>query len=56
MRKRFKKKARSCPLCKPNKTGGACRWSDKEKDKLKEDEKICLESTKKNFGKHSEDS
>lgn len=47
MRKRLKKKARSCPLCKPNKTGGACRWSSKEQAKLKEDEKACLEAVKK---------
>ena len=39
MRKRFKKKRRSCPLCKPHKTHGACRWTDKERQALKEFEK-----------------
>lgn len=30
MRKRLKKKKRSCPLCKPHKTGGTNRWKVKE--------------------------
>ncbi|MGO9104878.1 MAG: hypothetical protein ACLQDH_02040 [Dissulfurispiraceae bacterium] len=36
-RKRLKKKKRSCPLCKPNKTGGALRWKDKEFGQMKAD-------------------
>jgi hypothetical protein len=39
MRKRFKKKKHSCALCKPNKTGGSCRWSGKEAVLLKEFER-----------------
>ncbi|MBI4262336.1 hypothetical protein HY624_02315 [Candidatus Uhrbacteria bacterium] len=30
MRKRYKKKIRSCPLCKPHKTGHAGRWSKRD--------------------------
>lgn len=30
MRKAMKKKLRSCPTCKPNKTGGGLRWKTKE--------------------------
>jgi len=44
MRKRLKQKLRSCPLCKPQKTHGACRWSPKELERLKEDEKNCREA------------
>lgn len=39
MRKRLKRKLRSCPLCKPNKTGGANRWRVKEFDRLVRAEK-----------------
>ena len=39
MRKRLKKKLRSCKICKPHKTHGACRWKPKEEEKLKEFEK-----------------
>lgn len=39
MRKRLKKKARSCPLCKPHKMRGSNRWKIKELAKLKEFEK-----------------
>jgi len=39
MRKRLKRKKRSCPLCKPNKTGHAIRWTDKEEALLREFEK-----------------
>lgn len=39
MRKRIKKKKRSCPLCKPHKTGGANRWKAKELDRLERDER-----------------
>lgn len=36
MRKRFKQKKRSCPLCKPNKMGLSNRWNAKEFAKIKE--------------------
>jgi len=39
MRKKLKKKKRSCPLCKPHKMGGANRWKAKELVKMKEFEK-----------------
>jgi len=44
MRKRLKKKLRSCPMCKPHKTHGATRWNVKEFDRLKRDEKECREA------------
>jgi hypothetical protein len=40
MRKRFKIKKRSCPLCKPQKMGWANRWDNKEFAKIKEFEKL----------------
>jgi len=40
MRKRLKKKKRSCPLCKSYKMGGANRWKAKDFAKIKEFEKI----------------
>lgn len=30
MRKRYKNKLKSCPLCKPHKRGFAVRWRPKE--------------------------
>lgn len=39
MRKRLKRKLRSCPMCKPNKTGGACRWKERERDALERAER-----------------
>jgi len=39
MRKRYRKKLASCPLCKPDKTGGALRFEAREFLKLKEFEK-----------------
>lgn len=39
MRKRFKKKRRSCGLCKPHKRGLDKRWSAKELFCLKEFER-----------------
>lgn len=30
MRKQYKKKLRSCPMCKPHKTQGSNRWKNKE--------------------------
>ena len=35
MRKRLKKKKRSCALCKPHKMRGCNRWKPKEEAKLK---------------------
>ena len=40
MRKRFKKKKRSCALCKPHKMRGANRWKAKEFVGIKEFENI----------------
>jgi len=40
MRKRLKKKKKSCPLCKPHKMKGTNRWKPKEFAKIKEFEKI----------------
>lgn len=40
MRKRLKKKKRSCVLCKPHKMGWANRWKAKDFSKIKEFEKI----------------
>lgn len=39
MRKRYKKKQRSCVLCKPHKMGLANRWKNKDLVKLKEFER-----------------
>lgn len=39
MRKRFKLKKRSCPMCKPYKMRWETRWDAKEFDKLKRAEK-----------------
>lgn len=39
MRKRIKKKKRSCKLCKPWKMAWSNRWKDKELARLKEYEK-----------------
>jgi hypothetical protein len=35
MRKRMKRKLRSCPMCKPHKMGGAIRWKHKDYVELK---------------------
>lgn len=50
-RKMKKRKLRSCNLCKPNKVGGACRWTPKERVRLKDDEKACRDA----LGKKEED-
>ena len=39
MRKQYKKKLRSCPLCKPHKTMGSNRWKNKEQVLYKEHNK-----------------
>jgi hypothetical protein len=36
MRKRYKKKKRSCALCKPHKMGGDNRWTPKDEAALAE--------------------
>lgn len=46
MRKRYHKKARSCPMCKPYKMNGAKRWNVKEESLLKEFEKEKQNSEK----------
>lgn len=42
MRKRLKKKQRSCSLCKPHKMGGSNRWKPKDELALKEWERDKL--------------
>lgn len=42
MRKQYKKKKRSCALCKPHKMGWDNRWKRKEKVKLDLDEEEML--------------
>jgi len=39
MRKRLKRKRRSCSLCKPHKTAWSSRWKPKEEQALKEFER-----------------
>lgn len=36
MRKMYRKKRRSCSLCKPDKTGHAKRWTNRQRMELKE--------------------
>jgi len=43
MRKRFKKKKRSCALCKPHKVGWDKRYKTKDLDKLERAEKEIRE-------------
>jgi len=42
----YRRKRRSCPMCKPNKTGGAPRWTDKELDKIQRMEKEAKDAVK----------
>ena len=46
MRKRLKKKLRSCAMCKAHKMRGTNRWKPKELSDLKESEKVCREETR----------
>lgn len=39
MRKRHKKKLRSCAMCKPHKMNGANRWTRKDEAGIKEYER-----------------
>lgn len=39
MRKRYRKKRRSCALCKPNKMAGSKRWKPRDEVLLKEFER-----------------
>ena len=47
MRKRLHLKHRSCRLCKPQKSKGACRWKPKDLARLKDDEKACHDAVGK---------
>lgn len=42
MRKQYKKKKRSCALCKPHKMGWDNRWKKKEREKRDLDEEEIL--------------
>lgn len=46
MRKRLKKKLRSCALCKPHKMGWDNRWKPKEEALLNETEKELAAETR----------
>lgn len=50
MRKRYKKKRRSCPLCKPHKLGLEKRWKNKDLARLEEFEREQLEIRKNGTG------
>ena len=43
-RKNYKKKLRSCPLCKPHKTNGDIRWNAKDFNLAKAHKKEILET------------
>lgn len=47
MRKQYKRKLKSCPLCKPHKTGDAIRWTKKEQLAMKLAEKEIRENESK---------
>ena len=42
MRKRFKKKKRSCAMCKPHKMGWDNRWKHKDRQRIEHDEEEIL--------------
>jgi hypothetical protein len=42
----YKKKRRSCPMCKPNKMGSEPCWTAKDFEKLKRMEKEARDATK----------
>jgi len=44
-RKAYRKKRRSCPLCKPHKMGIAKRWKPREEHALRRAERECREAT-----------
>lgn len=44
MGKVYKRKKRSCPMCKPHKTGGADKQKPKVRNKTNEDEKEIEEA------------
>jgi len=46
MRKRLKRKRRSCPLCKPHKMGIESRWKPKELSRLKQAESEVRRATR----------
>jgi hypothetical protein len=39
----YRRKRRSCPMCKPNKTGQEPRWTPQEYQKIKQMEKEARE-------------
>jgi len=45
MRKQYKKKKRSCPLCKPHKMNGENRWKAKDRDFMKRTDQEIREIT-----------
>ena len=45
MRKRRKRKKKSCATCKPHKMGGANRWKPKEQQALREFETLARKQT-----------
>lgn len=47
MRKQYKKKLKSCSMCKPHKTNGANRWKAKERELMKLTEQEIKEELKK---------
>ena len=47
MRKAYKVKKRSCPLCKPHKMGHANRWKTKEAEELRRSEKETSDAVKR---------
>lgn len=47
MRKRMKRKKRSCALCKPHKMCGKCRWPVRELDAIKRSEREILDAVRK---------
>ena len=46
MRKNYKKKKRSCKMCKPHKMKGAKRWKPAEEASLRDFEKEAQDVTK----------
>jgi len=49
MRKQFKNKKRACGLCKPFKRGWQNRWEEKDKQSLREFEKLKCCFLKNNY-------
>jgi len=47
MRKQYKKKKRSCPMCKPYKMGWDNRWKLKDKIKMDDSQKEIEDSVRR---------